>query len=173
MGGDIRVVSKEGNGAVFYFTLPLGKETVIPEIPRREAEAGKEEETGRDWSDKKILIAEDNESNFEFLRAVLSVRKAGVLRAVNGLEVLNVLRDHEDVDIVLMDIQMPELNGYEATRLIKEMYPGIPVIAQTAFAMSEDRKKALDAGCDAYLAKPIQPRKLLTLMEKLMDDSGP
>ncbi len=173
MGGEIRVVSKEGRGAAFYFTLPLGKETVIPEIPRRETEAVKEEEYGRDWSDKKILIAEDNESNFEFLRAVLSVRKAGVLRAVNGLEVLNVLRDHEDVDIVLMDIQMPELNGYEATRLIKEMYPGIPVIAQTAFAMSEDRKKALDAGCDAYLAKPIQPRKLLTLMEKLMDDSGP
>ncbi len=170
MGGDIRVESEEGQGSTFYFTLPVTGNFEIPEIAEKKPETGEQQKPVSDWSTKKVIIAEDNESNFEYLKAILSVRKAVVIRARNGLDVLEKVKNHEDVDVVLMDIQMPELNGYEATRLLKGTYPDIRVIAQTAFAMSEDRKKALDAGCDGYIAKPIQPHKLITMLEKFMGD---
>ncbi|MCD6201919.1 MAG: PAS domain S-box protein [Bacteroidales bacterium] len=170
MGGDISVESEEGKGSTFYFVLPLQENIEIPGIVEKKTETEEEQKSVSDWSTKKVLIAEDNESNFEYLKAILSVKKAVVIRAMNGLDVLEKVKTHENVDVVLMDIQMPELNGYEATRLLKKMYPDITVIAQTAFAMSEDRKKALDAGCDGYIAKPIQPHKLITLLEKFMGD---
>jgi len=115
-----------------------------------------------------ILIAEDVESNFLYLKAVLSKLNANVFWAKNGLEVLAICEKEEIMDLVLMDLQMPEMNGYEATQLLKVKYPNLPVIAQTAFAMSDDREKALDAGCDDYLAKPIKSKDLLTITEKYL-----
>lgn len=115
-----------------------------------------------------ILIAEDVESNFLYLKAVLSKLNANVFWAKNGLEVLAICEKEEIMDLVLMDLQMPEMNGYEATHLLKQKYPDLPVIAQTAFAMSDDREKALDAGCDDYLAKPIKSKDLLTITEKYL-----
>ncbi|PTN08958.1 response regulator [Mangrovibacterium marinum] len=116
----------------------------------------------------KILIAEDVESNFLYLNAVLSKIKAKIIWAKNGREAVEMFRQHDDIDLVLMDLQMPEMNGYDATRLIKDINPNVPVIAQTAFAMAEDRSKALDAGCDEYLAKPIRSKDLLNLVERFM-----
>jgi PAS domain S-box-containing protein len=165
MGGTIRVLSEPGRGATFLVKLPLDKDAEIPEhVPEQPAD----KQTIADWRNKKILIAEDNDSNYEYLKAVLSVKKAMLVRAYDGKEALDLLRDHEDVDLVLMDIQMPVLNGYEATRLIKKFKPDLPVIAQTAYAMSEDRERIIRAGCDEYIAKPIQPRKLLSLLEKFL-----
>jgi len=115
-----------------------------------------------------ILIAEDVESNFLYLKAVLSKLNANVFWAKNGLVVLAICEKEEIMDLVLMDLQMPEMNGYEATQLLKVKYPNLPVIAQTAFAMSDDREKALDAGCDDYLAKPIKSKDLLTITEKYL-----
>lgn len=116
----------------------------------------------------KILIAEDVESNFLYLNAVLSKVKAEIVWAKNGYEVVELFQQHQNFDLILMDLQMPELNGYEATRIIKGLNPQVPVIAQTAFAMSEDRDKAMEAGCDDYLAKPIRSKDLLNLVEKFM-----
>lgn len=115
-----------------------------------------------------ILIAEDVESNFLYLKAVLSKLNANVFWARNGLEVLEICEKEEMMDLVLMDLQMPEMNGYEATQLLKAKYPNLPVIAQTAFAMSDDREKALDSGCDDYLAKPIKSKDLLNITEKYL-----
>ncbi len=165
MGGTIRVLSEPGRGATFMVELPLGKDVDIPDMM---TERPAERQSITDWRDKKILIAEDNDSNYEYLKAVLSVKKAVLVRAWDGKEVLELLREHQDVDLVLMDIQMPVLNGYEATKLIKKFKPEIPVIAQTAYAMSEDRERIIQAGCDEYIAKPIQPRKLLALIEKFL-----
>ena len=109
----------------------------------------------------KILIAEDVESNFLYLNAVLSKIKANIIWAKNGREAIELFKQHNDIDLILMDLQMPEMNGYEATKVIKSINPSIPVIAQTAFAMAEDRTKALNAGCDEYLAKPISSKDLL------------
>ncbi|HAH25349.1 MAG TPA: response regulator [Prolixibacteraceae bacterium] len=115
-----------------------------------------------------ILIAEDVESNFLYLKAVLSKLNANVFWAKNGIEVLDICEKEKLMDLVLMDLQMPEMNGYEATQILKRKYPALPVIAQTAFAMSDDREKALDAGCDDYLAKPIKSKDLLNITEKYL-----
>jgi two-component system cell cycle response regulator DivK len=115
-----------------------------------------------------ILIAEDVESNYLYLKAVFSKLNANVFWAKNGLEVLDICEKEEIMDLVLMDLQMPEMNGYEATQILKQRYPDLPVVAQTAFAMSDDREKALDAGCDDYLAKPIKSKDLLNIAEKYL-----
>jgi two-component system, cell cycle response regulator DivK len=115
-----------------------------------------------------VLIAEDVESNYLYLKAVLSKLNANVFWAKNGIEVLDICEREEIMDLVLMDLQMPEMNGYEATQILKKRYPNLPVVAQTAFAMSDDREKALDAGCDDYLAKPIKSKDLLTIAEKYL-----
>ncbi len=113
-----------------------------------------------------ILIAEDVESNYLYLNAVLSKINAQILWAKNGQEAVDLFRKQKNVDLILMDLQMPEMNGYEATQIIKAENPSIPIIAQTAFAMSDDREKAIEAGCDDYLAKPIKSKDLLNLVEK-------
>ncbi|MBL7966091.1 MAG: response regulator [Prolixibacteraceae bacterium] len=113
-----------------------------------------------------ILIAEDVESNFLYLKAVLSKLNAKILWAKNGIEAVELCDQDNTIDLILMDLQMPEMNGYEATLVLKKKYPQLPIVAQTAFAMSDDREKALDAGCDDYLAKPIKSKDLLAVVGK-------
>jgi len=113
-----------------------------------------------------ILIAEDVESNFLYLKAVLSKLNATVFWAKNGIEAVDLCTPENAIDLVLMDLQMPEMNGYEATQILKKQYPNLPIVAQTAFAMSDDREKAMDAGCDDYLAKPIKSKDLLSVVGK-------
>ncbi len=168
MGGRVRLRSEPGRGSVFYLEIPLDSKVNIPVQKEPLQPAG--ERKVSDWRDKKILIAEDNDSNYEYLKAVISVKKAVLLRAHDGKEALEILRERDDVDLVLMDIQMPVLNGYEATRLLKKFRPTLPVVAQTAYAMSEDREKVMRAGCDEYISKPIHPRKLLDLLGKYLEE---
>jgi CheY-like chemotaxis protein len=113
----------------------------------------------------KILIAEDVESNFLYLKAVLSKLSATIYWAKNGIEAVEIC-ENNPIDLVFMDLQMPEMNGYEATEILKKKLPHLPIVAQTAFAMSDDREKALDSGCDDYLAKPIKSKDLLNVVEK-------
>jgi len=114
-----------------------------------------------------ILIAEDVESNFLYLKAVLSKLNATIYWAKNGIEAVEIC-ENNSIDLVFMDLQMPEMNGYEATEILKKKIPNLPIVAQTAFAMSDDREKALDAGCDDYLAKPIKSKDLLSVVEKFI-----
>ena len=114
-----------------------------------------------------ILIAEDVESNFLYLKAVLSKLNASIFWAKNGVEAVSICEEHP-IDLVMMDLQMPEMNGYEATKILKRKFPMLTIIAQTAFAMSDDREKAMDVGCDDYLAKPIKSKDLLTVFEKFL-----
>jgi CheY-like chemotaxis protein len=115
-----------------------------------------------------ILIVEDIESNYLYLNAVLTKLDVQIGWAKNGVEAVDYVKEHPEVDVILMDLQMPEMNGYDATREIKKLYPNITVIAQTAFAMSDDRSKALEAGCDDYLAKPIRSKDLLETVNKYL-----
>jgi CheY-like chemotaxis protein len=115
----------------------------------------------------KILIAEDVESNYLYLKAVLSKLNADIFWAKNGLEAIEIC-EKNSIDVVLMDLQMPDMNGYEATEILKKKKPNLPIIAQTAFAMSDDREKALEAGCDDYLAKPIKSKDLLNAVGKFI-----
>lgn len=117
------------------------------------------------WSSKTILIAEDVESNYLFLEEVIGKTGAKIIWAKNGQSAVTIF-ETSHIDLVLMDIQMPIMNGFDATRLMKKKKPNIPIISQTAYAMAEDRAKSLEAGCNDYISKPIPSQKLLDLIEK-------
>lgn len=122
-----------------------------------------------DWSDKQILVTEDVDSNFRLLEAVLRKTSADVVWVTNGKEALAKIQNGMKPDIILMDIRMPEMNGYDATRAIKAINAQIPIIAQTAYAMSGEKELSLEAGCDDYISKPILPA---TLLRKLLEYLG-
>lgn len=117
----------------------------------------------KNWEDKTVVIAEDEQINFLFLKAVLKPTKAKIIWTKSGRETIDVcLNNH--VDIVLMDIKMPDLNGLEATVEIRKQKPNLPIIAQTAYAMEEDEDASIKAGCNDYISKPIRPENLLSIM---------
>ncbi len=109
-----------------------------------------------------ILIAEDEDSNFIVLNMLLAKRlNAKLLRASDGAQAVQLCRENAALDLVLMDIKMPVLDGYEATKLIKQFRPNLPIIAITAYGLTGDEHRAISSGCDDYLAKPIQSSILL------------
>ncbi|TSA25291.1 MAG: response regulator, partial [Bacteroidetes bacterium] len=158
LGGKMRVESEKGIGSTFFFTLPW-EETETGIITKTE---GKQKALSVE--NQVILIAEDEESNLLFLQTILRKTAITVLLAGNGKEAVDVCREHPEVSLVLMDLRMPVMDGLEATREIKTFRKNLPIIAITAYAMSGDEKKALDAGCDDYLSKPVSREEL---MEKI------
>jgi hypothetical protein len=118
------------------------------------------------WVGKVILIVEDVESNYQFLAATLSKSGAELLWARTGEEALELLKSERSINLVLMDIRLVNLDGYGVTRELKKLRPGLPVIAQTAYAMKGEQEKSKEAGCDAYLAKPIRPSELLKAVSR-------
>lgn len=115
--------------------------------------------------DKFALIVEDDPINNELLVFLLKKVKMRSLSAFTGQQALDLFKAHPEIDLVLMDIKMPGMNGYEITKLIKEIRPEVPVIAQTAFALEGDRELSFEAGCDEYIKKPIKKEHLYELME--------
>lgn len=108
----------------------------------------------------KILIAEDDEFAQNLLSIILEDFSKEILHAKTGVKVVELFRKQPDIDLILMDIQMPEMSGYEATRQIREFNKDVIIIAQTAFALAGDREKALEAGCNDYITKPIKKEEL-------------
>lgn len=122
-----------------------------------------------DWKDKTILIAEDADDNFFLLTAILRKTGINLLRAKDGQEAVEIGTSNQNIDAILMDLSMPVMNGLEATKLIKNVKPDIPVIAQTAYAMETDRAHSLEAGCDDYISKPIRRVLLLEILNKFLN----
>jgi CheY-like chemotaxis protein len=118
------------------------------------------------WTNKNILIAEDIDVNFRFLEKILQDTGAIIKRVFNGQEAVDYCRDNDNVDLVLMDIQMPGMDGYEASTLIKKMREDLPIIAQTAHAIEGGREKGIESGCDEYIVKPININKLYATIDK-------
>ena len=118
---------------------------------------------------KKILIVEDNPQNMRLIEMALSAESYIILEATTGEEALEIA-PKELPDLIIMDIQLPQMSGLEATRKLREIpeFNRTPIIAITAYAMQEDEKKALDAGCNAYLTKPIRVRELPELIAKML-----
>lgn len=122
------------------------------------------------WEKKRILVAEDEETNFLFIEAILEDTKVNLLWAKNGLEAIQKFKENE-VDLILMDIKMPEMDGLTATSEIRKISKQVPIIAQTAYAMSEDKNKCMYAGCNDYLTKPINHRLLLNTIDRFLSSS--
>jgi two-component system, cell cycle response regulator DivK len=118
-----------------------------------------------DWSDKTILIAEDEEVNFIYLQNALSNTKVKILRANNGEEAVEITRLNPNIDLILMDIKMPKMNGIEATRVIKSFRSELIIVAQTAFAMEEDKLNCNAVGMDGFLSKPVRYKLLLDALK--------
>ena len=126
-----------------------------------------EEYSNLDWSSKKILIVEDDVFSAEYLTEVLSDTKVKVVLTKNGNDAIDKVKE-DNFDLILMDIQLPGLSGDKATELIREFNKDVPIIAQTAHAMSDDREKYLKAGCNDYLAKPILITDLFLVLKKYL-----
>ena len=108
------------------------------------------------WNNRVVLITEDEEVNFFYLKTLLKKTKARILRAKNGKEAVDIIAEHKgEVDLILMDINMPVMDGYEAMRIIKSKHPDLPIIAQTSYTLNNDRHKCLKAGFNDYIAKPV------------------
>jgi CheY-like chemotaxis protein len=117
---------------------------------------------------KIILVAEDEEFNYRFLQKLISMRGGSSIWAKNGEEAIAHVRNREHIDLILMDVKMPVMNGYEATTAIKKIKPDIPIIAQTAFALYGDDEKSLEAGCDDYISKPILHEDLIKKLKSYL-----
>jgi len=114
----------------------------------------------------KVLIAEDDEGSAMLIAMAIRRFSTEILRAVNGLEAVEACLNHPDIDLVLMDIKMPEMDGYEATRQIRQFNKAVIIIAQTAYALTGDREKTIETGCNDYISKPIKKTQFMELMEK-------
>ena len=126
------------------------------------------QELDYNWSQHTILIAEDEETNFIYLETALQKTEVVILRAKNGREAVEIARLNPQVNLILMDIKMPDMNGLEATRSIKSFRKDITIIAQTAFAMEEDRRNCAAVGCDDFLPKPIRYKVLLDTLARYL-----
>jgi CheY-like chemotaxis protein len=119
------------------------------------------------WNNRVVLITEDEEVNFYYLKTLLQRADAKVLRAKNGKEAVEIISEYEGgVDLILMDLNMPVMDGYEAMRIIKSRHPSIPIIAQTAYTMNNDRHRCLQAGFNDYIAKPINRMALYRMVNE-------
>jgi signal transduction histidine kinase/CheY-like chemotaxis protein len=163
LSGSIYVESEPGNGTVFYFTIPYNPEKQAEKVIEIE---NRPEEAAPVPKNRKILIAEDDRASEILISREVKKYCNEVLVVNNGIDAVEVCRNNPDIDLILMDIKMPKMDGYEATAEIRKFNPSVVIIAQTAFALSGDREKCIRAGCNDHISKPINNIVLKALIQE-------
>ena len=166
LGAEILLESEPGKGSTFSFTIPHKTIKTVHQEPLKT-----EEPTKLYFSNKNILVVEDDRYNAEYLKEILSDHGLNLLYATNGKEAIQKALD-QPIDLVLMDIRLPDIDGYEATRQIRMQKPNLEIIAQTAFASPGEQKKAIDAGCNDYISKPTAKDLLLSMISKHLEKNS-
>ena len=171
MGGTISVESEVGKGATFRFSMPfegmIGGKNQQRITTTQNIRTIRVDTHANEKNMKTILVAEDEDSNYELVKIVLQKRYK-LLRAHNGIEAV-MMNEDEHPDMILMDIRMPEMNGLDATRIIKEVNSETPVVALSAYAFEENIREAKAAGCDEFMAKPFKVENLIEMVKKYLD----
>jgi CheY-like chemotaxis protein len=160
------VESEEGEGTTFRFTIPYISASGPFEKKEKAPAANGQKHPNKTIN---ILIAEDDDICLQYLQTILESIDTNVIYAKTGRETVELCRKNPDLEIILMDIKMPEMDGYEATRLIRQFNKQVIIIAQTAYALKGDKLKALEAGCNHYITKPIHKD---VLIEKILKQGG-
>jgi len=160
LGGSIHLKSKEGEGSTFFVTIPYK-----PVYKFNDTEKTKRE------SKYTLLIAEDEEVNYLYLETLLKDvigLDCIIIHVTNGIDAIEACKENKTIDLVLMDLKMPVMNGFEATKQLKELYPDLPIIAQSAYSTIKEKEQAVEAGCDDFISKPIHQEFFKRILDKYL-----